>query len=225
VPLSSVARASLRSARAGARLVEWANGRTDWPRDPVIVGIGLSDYPRPAHLTAVQHHVRHSSARSRIAASKSAIDGYPGRADGSRDRTMADTSASSAAIDGTMVGGSSFSFTCSTRPRRPQSLTTLLIPAGPTTVADGPRSAPAGCFAARAVAGPSSSRRLRQLAIGRCPGGAPPCTSSAPRRTRSQDRGGCARVRRLNPDALYRDPILRLTYVAWSPTAARSTAA
>jgi hypothetical protein len=28
------------------------------PRDPVIVGIGLSDYPKAPHLTAVQHHVQ-----------------------------------------------------------------------------------------------------------------------------------------------------------------------
>ena len=43
----------------------------------MIVGIGLSDYPKAPHLTAVQHHVQalqRALADSGVA--KSAIDGY-----------------------------------------------------------------------------------------------------------------------------------------------------
>ena len=48
-------------------------------RTPVIVGIGLSDYPKAPHLNGVQHHVL--AAQRAIADAgidKSEIDGYVG---------------------------------------------------------------------------------------------------------------------------------------------------
>jgi acetyl-CoA acetyltransferase len=85
------------------------------PRDPVIVGIGLSDYPKAPHLTAVQHHVQalqRALADSGVA--KSAIDGYctaGGMAAGDDPVTMAEyLGIQHRYIDGTMVGGSSFEF-------------------------------------------------------------------------------------------------------------------
>jgi acetyl-CoA acetyltransferase len=85
------------------------------PRDPVIVGIGLSDYPKAPHLTAVQHHVQalqRALADSGVA--KSAIDGYctaGGMAAGDDPVTMAEyLGIKHRYIDGTMVGGSSFEF-------------------------------------------------------------------------------------------------------------------
>jgi acetyl-CoA acetyltransferase len=85
------------------------------PRDPVIVGIGLSDYPKAPHLTAVQHHVQalqRALADSGVA--KSAIDGYctaGGMAAGDDPVTMVEyLGIQHRYIDGTMVGGSSFEF-------------------------------------------------------------------------------------------------------------------
>jgi acetyl-CoA acetyltransferase len=81
----------------------------------VIVGIGLSDYPKAPHLTAVQHHVQalqRALADSGVA--KSAIDGYctaGGMAAGDDPVTMAEyLGIQHRYIDGTMVGGSSFEF-------------------------------------------------------------------------------------------------------------------
>jgi acetyl-CoA acetyltransferase len=81
----------------------------------VIVGIGLSDYPKAPHLTAVQHHVQalqRALADSGVA--KSAIDGYctaGGMAAGDDPATMAEyLGIKHRYIDGTMVGGSSFEF-------------------------------------------------------------------------------------------------------------------
>ena len=83
-------------------------------RDPVIVGVGLSDYPRTPHLDHFQHHAL--AAQRALADSGlplSAIDGYASAAD--------HPEANSAAlaeylgiryryVDGTMVGGSSFEY-------------------------------------------------------------------------------------------------------------------
>jgi acetyl-CoA acetyltransferase len=81
----------------------------------VIVGIGLSDYPKAPHLSAVQHHVQalqRALADSGVA--KSAIDGYcsaGGMVAGDDPVTMAEyLGIRHRYIDGTMVGGSSFEF-------------------------------------------------------------------------------------------------------------------
>jgi len=81
----------------------------------VIVGIGLSDYPKAPHLSAIQHHaqaLQRALADSGVA--KSAIDGYctaGGMAAGDDPVTMAEyLGIRHRYIDGTMVGGSSFEF-------------------------------------------------------------------------------------------------------------------
>ncbi|GMU79858.1 MAG: hypothetical protein AMXMBFR46_26470 [Acidimicrobiia bacterium] len=87
-------------------------------RTPVIVGIGLSDYPKAPHLDGVQHHVL--AARRAIedcGIDKSEIDGYVG-AGGGGGGMMVDDAVTMAEylridhryIDGTMTGGSSFEF-------------------------------------------------------------------------------------------------------------------
>jgi acetyl-CoA acetyltransferase len=85
-------------------------------RTPVIVGIGLSDYPKAPHLNGVQHHVL---AMQRCLADagieKSTIDGYVNASSGG---LMLDDPVTMAEylridhryIDGTMTGGSSFEF-------------------------------------------------------------------------------------------------------------------
>jgi acetyl-CoA acetyltransferase len=85
-------------------------------RNPVIVGIGLSDYPKAPDLNGVQHHVL---AMQRCLADagidKSEIDGYVNASAGGM---MIDDPVTMAEylridhryIDGTMTGGSSFEF-------------------------------------------------------------------------------------------------------------------
>jgi acetyl-CoA acetyltransferase len=86
-------------------------------RTPVIVGTGLSDYPKAPHLDGVQHHVL--AARRAIADAgieKAVIDGYVGV--GGSGGMMVDDAVTMAEylridhryIDGTMTGGSSFEF-------------------------------------------------------------------------------------------------------------------
>ena len=81
----------------------------------MIVGIGLSDYPKAPHLTAVQHHVQAlQRALADCGLPKSEIDGYctaGGMAAGDDPVTMAEyLGIKHRYIDGTMVGGSSFEF-------------------------------------------------------------------------------------------------------------------
>src|SRR5207247_835837 len=86
-------------------------------RSPVIVGIGLSEYPVAPDLDAVQHHVlaaQRALADSGVA--KSEIDGYVSAGGGGG--MMVDDAVTMAEylridhryIDGTMTGGSSFEF-------------------------------------------------------------------------------------------------------------------
>jgi acetyl-CoA acetyltransferase len=86
-------------------------------RTPVIVGIGLSDYPKAPHLDAVQHHVLAATrAIADCGIRKSDIDGYV--AAGGGGGVMIDDAVTMAEylginhrfIDGTMTGGSSFEF-------------------------------------------------------------------------------------------------------------------
>ncbi len=84
-------------------------------RTPVIVGIGLSDYPKAPQLSAVQHHAQAMQrALADAGLEKSEIDGYcpaGGMADGDDPVTMAEyLGIRHRYIDGTMVGGSSFEF-------------------------------------------------------------------------------------------------------------------
>src|ERR1700694_4070268 len=85
-------------------------------RTPVIVGVGLSDYPNAPHLDGVQHHVL--AAQRAIADAgieKADIDGYVSAGGGGM---MVDDAVTMAEylridhryIDGTMTGGSSFEF-------------------------------------------------------------------------------------------------------------------
>ncbi len=81
----------------------------------MIVGIGLSDYPKAPHLTAVQHHAQAlQRALADAGLAKSAIDGYcaaGGMAASEDPVTMAEyLGIRHRFIDGTMVGGSSFEF-------------------------------------------------------------------------------------------------------------------
>ncbi|HLG93003.1 MAG TPA: acetyl-CoA acetyltransferase [Acidimicrobiales bacterium] len=86
-------------------------------REPVIAGIGLSDYPRAPHLDSTQHLVLAARrALEDCGMRKSDLDGYIGPVGGTG--MGLDDAASMAEylgidhryIDGTMVGGSSFEF-------------------------------------------------------------------------------------------------------------------
>ena len=85
-------------------------------RTPVIVGTGLSDYPRVPHLDRVQHHVQAlQRALVDCGVAKADIDGYVTPGGGGM---MVDDAVTMAEylgidhrwIDGTMTGGSSFEF-------------------------------------------------------------------------------------------------------------------
>ena len=86
-------------------------------RTPVIVGTGLSDYPKAPHLDGVQHHVQAAQrALADAGIDKSELDGYVGV--GGSGGMMIDDAVTMAEylridhryIDGTMTGGSSFEF-------------------------------------------------------------------------------------------------------------------
>jgi len=84
-------------------------------RDPVIVGIGLSDAPKAPHLDAVGHHVQSiQRALADCGVEKRAIDGYlyAGMDDGGAGAVaMAEyLGIDHRYVDGTMTGGSSFEF-------------------------------------------------------------------------------------------------------------------
>jgi acetyl-CoA acetyltransferase len=85
-------------------------------RTPVIVGTGLSDYPKAPHLDGVQHHVQaFQRALADSGLEKSEIDGYVSAGGGG---LMIDDAVTMAEylridhryVDGTMTGGSSFEF-------------------------------------------------------------------------------------------------------------------
>ena len=83
-------------------------------RDPVIVGIGLSDYPKAPELSAPQHHaqaLQRALADSGVA--KSDIDGYLSAGMGGGDDAMVMAEYLGIRhryLDSTMTGGSSFEF-------------------------------------------------------------------------------------------------------------------
>jgi acetyl-CoA acetyltransferase len=84
-------------------------------RDPVIVGIGLSDHPQAPHLDSIQHHVQAMQrALGDAGLEKRAIDGYvcAGMEAGAMEAVfMAEyLGIDHRYIDGTMTGGSSFEF-------------------------------------------------------------------------------------------------------------------
>lgn len=84
-------------------------------RDPVIVGIGLSDAPRAPHLDSIGHHVQAiQRALADSGIEKRAIDGYlcAGMESGAVEAvSMAEyLGIDHRYVDGTMTGGSSFEF-------------------------------------------------------------------------------------------------------------------
>ena len=84
-------------------------------RDPVIVGIGLSDAPRAPHLDSIGHHVQAiQRALADAGLEKRAIDGYlcAGMEGGNAEAvSMAEyLGIDHRYVDGTMTGGSSFEF-------------------------------------------------------------------------------------------------------------------
>jgi acetyl-CoA acetyltransferase len=84
-------------------------------RDPVIVGVGLSDAPRAPHLDSTGHHVQAiQRALADAGLEKRAIDGYlcAGMETGAVDAVaMAEyLGIDHRYVDGTMTGGSSFEF-------------------------------------------------------------------------------------------------------------------
>jgi len=84
-------------------------------RDPVIVGIGLSDAPRAPHLDSIGHHVQAiQRALADSGLEKRAIDGYlcAGMEGGNAEAVaMAEyLGIDHRYVDGTMTGGSSFEF-------------------------------------------------------------------------------------------------------------------
>ena len=84
-------------------------------RDPVIVGIGLSDAPRAPHLDSIGHHVQATQrALADAGLEKRAIDGYlcAGMEGGPAEAvSMAEyLGIDHRYLDGTMTGGSSFEF-------------------------------------------------------------------------------------------------------------------
>jgi acetyl-CoA acetyltransferase len=84
-------------------------------RDPVIVGVGLSDAPKAPHLDSIGHHVQAiQRALADCGLEKRAVDGYlcAGMASGPAEAVfMAEyLGIDHRYIDGTMTGGSSFEF-------------------------------------------------------------------------------------------------------------------
>jgi len=83
-------------------------------RTPVIIGIGLSDYPKAPHLSAIEHHALAAQrALADCGLPKSEIDGYAtaGSMGGQSAIDLAEyLGIEHRFIDGTMVGGSSFEF-------------------------------------------------------------------------------------------------------------------
>lgn len=83
-------------------------------RTPVIIGIGLSDYPKAPHLSAIEHHALATQrALADCGIAKSEIDGFcsAGSMGGDLAIDVAEyLGIEHRFIDGTMVGGSSFEF-------------------------------------------------------------------------------------------------------------------
>jgi acetyl-CoA acetyltransferase len=173
----------------------------------VIVGIGLSDYPKAPHLTAVQHHAQAlQRALADCGIAKSAIDGYcgaGGMVPAEDPVTMAEyLGIKHRYIDGTMVGGSSFEFHVqhAAEAIRTGLCDTVLISYGSDFLSRMGRTLGTGGMfrGGRHVAGPSSSRRptaTRWSAAMRWSRAAT-CTSSAPPRSSSpRSRSACASTR------------------------------
>ena len=189
-------------------------------RDPVIVGIGLSDLPKAPHLDSVQHHVlAMQRALADSGLEKREIDGFlscgmgaPGMADdpvvlaeylGIRHRY----------IDGTMVGGSSFEFHVqhAASALRQGLCDTVLITYGSDYLSRMGRSLGTGGFRrSQRVAGPSQY----EAPYGNSLVGAYAMVAQRHRHefgTTSEQLAeiavGVREYAGLNPDALYRDPI------------------
>ncbi len=207
-------------AGVGERLVEWAirGGAPLAPRDPVIVGIGLSDYPKAPHLSAVQHHAQAlQRALADSGLEKSAIDGYctaGGMAAGDDPVTMAEyLGIRHRYIDGTMTGGSSFEFHVqhAAEAIRNGLCDTVLISYGSDYLSRMGRSlGTGGMFRGRTVAGPMQF----EAPYGNSLVGSYALVARRHMHefgTTSEQLAeiavGVREYAGLNPDALYRDPI------------------
>jgi acetyl-CoA acetyltransferase len=187
-------------------------------RDPVIVGIGLSDYPKAPHLTAVQHHVQ---ATQRVLADsgvkKGDIDGFLScgmGANGEDPVQMAEyLGIRHRYIDSTMVGGSSFEFHVqhAAAAIRTGQCDTVLITYGSDYLSRMGRSLGTGGFnRSREVGGPLQY----EAAYGNSLVGAYAMVAQRHMHeygTTSEQLAeiavGAREYAGLNPDAMYRDPI------------------
>ncbi|MFI5041070.1 MAG: acetyl-CoA acetyltransferase [Acidimicrobiales bacterium] len=82
-------------------------------RTPVVVGVGLSDYPKAPHLDALGHHAQaFQRALADAGVAKGDIDGYASAGMGNDPAAMMAEylGIDHRFIDGTMTGGSSFEF-------------------------------------------------------------------------------------------------------------------
>lgn len=85
------------------------------PRDPIIVGVGLSDYPKAPHLSTLEHHAQAlQRALADSGVRKADIDGFlcAGMGGGTADAVMVAEylGIEHRYIDSTMTGGAAFEF-------------------------------------------------------------------------------------------------------------------
>jgi acetyl-CoA acetyltransferase len=187
-------------------------------RTPVIVGIGLSDYPKAPHLDAIGHHVQATQrALADSGVAKSDIDGLMSAGMGGDYQMPAAVAEylgiNHRFIDGTMTGGSSFEYHVqhAAAAIREELCDTVLITYGSDFLSTMGRSLGTGAMRdAKRIAGPTQF----EAPFGNTLVGA---YAMAARRhmheygTTSEQLAqiavGVREFAGLNPDAMYRDPI------------------
>ncbi|MEE2678203.1 MAG: acetyl-CoA acetyltransferase [Myxococcota bacterium] len=187
------------------------------PRDPVLVGIGLSDYPKAPHLSGMEHHAQAMQrALADSGVRKADIDGFlcAGMQAGSDGVMMAEyLGINHRYVDSTMTGGSAFEFHVqhAAAALREGLCETVLVTYGSDYLSRMGRSL--------GTAGFGGSRRISNSAMWEAPYGLPLVGSYALVAQRHMHEFGTTSeqlaeiavgVREyagLNPDAMYRDPI------------------